>query len=113
MDKYKNKLIVLIFWNKQCNYCKNLLDSINEIYYKHKDVVFLTFTNSDLNGINSLLEDKKYNFPVIKDDEIFNKYLIFNYPTTIILDKNNNIINYIEGEIKTEKLEKIINDNLE
>ena len=121
LEKYQDKTIFLNFWSMRCKLCKEELESIEKLYqeYQNKDVIILTIVSpkeskTTKEEIKIYIEEKKYTFPVLIDEEntTFENYYITSYPNTFII-KNKEIKEKIPGALKYEQLKEEIEKNKE
>lgn len=118
LEKYKGKKVFMIFWSSWCNYCKEELEDIKELYKdtgeNKKDIIFLTFNDEDGKSLEDIIKEREYKFPVINDKVIFYKYFIRAVPTMYLIDGNGKVVQSIIGKVERENLEKLIeNQNYE
>lgn len=118
LEKYKGKKVFMIFWSSWCNYCKEELKDIKELYKdtgeNKKDRIFLTFNNEDEKNLEGIIKEREYKFPVINDKVIFYKYFVRAVPTMYLINEDGKVVQSIIGKIERENLEKLIeNQNYE
>lgn len=110
LQDYREKKVILFFWQIWCPACVEELEEINELYKElgnnEKDVILLSLTKPKIEGEQEKKQEKdkkideiidyingeNYKFPVLFDEErtVFNEFGITSYPTTIILDEEGN-----------------------
>ena len=103
IDLNKNKLdikdislngkpILIHFWSTWCPTCKIEASNIQTISEKYN--VLTIAVNSSDDNIKEYLKNNNLNFKVINDKNTFyaNKFNITVYPTTLIYDKNKDLI---------------------
>ena len=129
LSDYKGKVVFLNFWATWCPPCKMEMPDIEALYKEYglnkEQVVFLgvanpksaTFTNTretDKKGVIKFLEDNKYTFPVVFDEDgkIYEQYNISALPTTFLIDKNGNIYGYAPGMLSKDVMESAIEQAL-
>ena len=104
----KNKVVFLNFWATWCGPCKMEIPEIIELYkeMKPQGVVFLGVSldrdkseDAIVTKINKFVQDKKINYTnFIGNEKIVNEYGgIRSIPTTLIIDKEGNVIETIVG----------------
>jgi cytochrome c biogenesis protein CcmG, thiol:disulfide interchange protein DsbE len=96
--------VILDFWSTWCKPCVKVLPKIQEMYdeYSENGLVVLGI-NQD--GPRSLSKVAPFSnllgltFPVLldKDQEVVRKYQVSGFPTTILLDKEGNVVETIRG----------------
>jgi thiol-disulfide isomerase/thioredoxin len=116
LEKQKNQMTIIVFWAKWCGICKKELKILDKIYQEKK--------SQGLEIIGISIDDKE-NFEDVKkisDKLSFSNGFYFDakkisfeipksIPTTYFLDKNQQIIKVIQGEIDEDEIEKIIMEN--
>ena len=65
--------------------------------------------------VGQLLEDNGYTFPVVMDltGEILSAYGISAFPTTFMIDSNNNVYGYVPGALTGDIMESIIQQTID
>jgi thiol-disulfide isomerase/thioredoxin len=116
LAQQKNQMTIIVFWAKWCGICKKELKILDKIYQEKK--------SQGLEIIGISIDDKE-NFEDVKkisDKLSFSNGFYFDakkisfeipksIPTTYFLDKNQQIIKVIQGEIDEDEIEKIITEN--
>jgi len=93
----KGKVIFINLWATWCPPCIHEMPSINELRKTFKDNDDLVFLMVDLDGeieiTKKFMERKKYDLPVhVPNSKIPSELFSGSIPTTIIIDKQNNIV---------------------
>ena len=113
-EDYKDKTVILHFWQTDCIACRNELKEL-KVVYKHynqnkDEVILLSIVSPELehkkkSTIIDFIEQKKINFPVLIDEtgEFFEKFEIISYPSTFIV-KESTLELTIPGATTKEKL---------
>ena len=95
LKNLNGKTLVLNFWFIAGDASKTLMPALNDIYelYKNnKDVIFLSFCNNQKQEIEDFLKTTPYKFNIVDDARsLAQRYKVKSYPTTIVVDKNNQI----------------------
>jgi len=88
-----NKPILIHFWSTWCPTCKIEASNIQTIS-EHYNVLTIAVNSKDDKNIKKYLKENSLNFKFINDKNSFyaKKFNISAYPTTLIYDKNKNII---------------------
>lgn len=88
-----DKPILVHFWATWCPICKVEAPNIEEISKKYNVLTIAVQSGSD-EEIKKYLEDNNLHFKVINDNNAFysNKYNIKVFPTTLIYNKDKNLI---------------------
>ncbi|MEG0772236.1 cytochrome c biogenesis protein/redoxin [Clostridium sp.] len=119
---YKGKVVFLNFWATWCPPCREEMPHIEELYKEYnkneEDIVILgvAIPNVGREGstedIKNFLQNEGYTFPVVFDEDakLLNKYFINAFPTTFIIGKEGNVINYIPGAMDKETMRAVISE---
>ena len=113
-EDYKDKTVILHFWQTDCIACRNELKELKEVYKHYNqnkdEVILLSIVSPELehkkkSTIIDFIEQKKINFPVLIDEtgEFFEKFEIISYPSTFIV-KDSTLELTIPGATTKEKL---------
>ena len=88
-----NKPILVHFWATWCPTCKLEASNIQAVSQNY-NIITIAVQSGDDNKIKKYLQENNLDFKVINDKNAFyaNKYNIKVYPTTLIYDKNKNLI---------------------
>lgn len=120
LSNYKGKTIFLNFWATWCPPCREEMPYIDELYKEYNknndDVVILGVASPNLGRegdqehIEKFLEDEGYTFPVVFDDggSLVYQYGISAFPSTLIIDKEGYINQYVPGAMNKETMKYII-----
>lgn len=97
LHSLKGKVVFINLWATWCPPCIQEMPSINELSKTFKDNDNLVFLMVDVDGniekTKKWMKDKKFDLPVhVFDGEIPRDIFSGSIPTTIIVDKQNNII---------------------
>jgi peroxiredoxin len=113
LSQFKGKVVVLNFFTFFCGPCRDEMPDLNKIYNDHKGkgLQFLGIAlSSDPTQIRFLVKQLGLNYPVlIGNDKVSDAYgSISVVPTTVIIDKQGNIVQKIEGTRKKATFEQMI-----
>jgi len=88
-----NKPIMLHFWATWCPICKAEIDNIQRVSKNYQVITIAVKSGSD-EDIQKYLSKHNLDFKVINDNEanLAREFGIGIYPTTIIYDKNKNLV---------------------
>jgi len=97
LHSLKGKVVFINLWATWCPPCIHEMPSINELRKTFKDNKDLVFLMVDVDGkiekSKEWMKKKKFDLPVhVPDGEIPRELFTGSIPTTIIVDKQNNII---------------------
>lgn len=97
LSELKGKVVVLDFWATWCGPCLASFPLLQQVYDKYKsnpDVVILalnTWENEEgaerEAKVKKFVEEKKYTFPVLFDENFVYKYGVDGIPTKFVIDK--------------------------
>jgi peroxiredoxin len=107
-ESLKDKTVVLKLWFIGCQKCIEEMPSLNKLFnsYKNrKDIVFLSMALDQNDALRKFLKKRKFDFPVIGDQEDFlkKKLQIDMYPTHIIINKEGRIVKVVNSYEALEK----------
>ena len=107
LSQFKGKVVLLNFFTFFCGPCRDEMPDLNEINNELKGKGFQTFgiaINSDPTQIRFLVKQLGLQYPVlIGNDKVSEAYgNITVVPTTVIIDKQGNIAQRIEGTRKKD-----------
>lgn len=117
---YKGKVVFLNFWATWCPPCRMEMPDIEEVYKERgknaEDVIILGVAGPNLGREGSkeeiieFLKEEGYTYPVVFDEtgDIMATYSIQSLPTTFIIDRDGNIVDYVLGAMSKETMENII-----
>ena len=97
LSNFRGKVVVLDFWATWCPPCRASLSFFENIHKKYKDkglvVVGVSVDMSD-RVVKKFVESKGLTYLILldKDNLVSDLYNVFSIPTTIIIDKNGNIV---------------------
>mgnify|MGYP003877714903 FL=1 len=97
LSNFRGKVVVLDFWATWCPPCRASLPFFENIHKKYKDkglvVVGVSVDMSD-RVVKKFVESKGLTYLILldKDNLVSDLYNVFSIPTTIIIDKNGNIV---------------------
>lgn len=101
----KGKVVILNFWATWCPPCREEMPSMEMLYRKFKDQgLVILAVNVEKDGaklVQSFLQRSPYTFPILLDDdaEVQNRYKVFRFPETFIIDRNGNVVEKVVGAI--------------
>jgi thiol-disulfide isomerase/thioredoxin len=97
LSELKGKVVVIDFWATWCGPCIASFPFLQKVYEKYKsnpDVVILALntweneTGAEREAkVKKFMEEKKFTFPVLFDDNFVYKYGVDGIPTKFIIDK--------------------------
>lgn len=120
LSSLKGKVVFINFWATWCPPCIHEMPSINELKQSFKgndDIIFLMVdVDNNIQKSTAFMEDNKYDLNVyVPASEIPSNYLAGSIPTTVILDKNGDMVARMEGgrDYKNPEIIKALNELVE
>ncbi len=112
LEEYKDKPIVILFWQANNTKSVELLKSINSKYEEYKDkIVFLPVSMTDgktesIESVENFLSISEITIPMYYDldKDAASIYNITEVPTFVFVKKDNTILNKKEGNISEDAL---------
>ena len=123
LSQFDGEPVVLNFWFPSCPPCVAEMPDFEQAYQKYKGDG-LRMIGVQLLGLDTaedgqkFVEDLNVNYMLGPDrqgdssGEILKNYQIQGFPTTIFIDKNQNIVRTWSGALNLEKLEELIQEIL-
>ncbi|SDN58706.1 Thiol-disulfide isomerase or thioredoxin [Tenuibacillus multivorans] len=113
----QGKGVLVNFWSSWCGPCKNEMPEIQKVYdfYKSQglEVLAVNYGESKETIQNFLEDHPTLNFTILlEDDQVSEKYMIANLPTTYFINKDGEIVNRYMGELNEEQLHVFVNEIL-
>jgi len=102
LSDLKGKVVFINFWATWCPPCIHEMPSINTLrqgFKDNKNIIFLMVdVDNDIEQSAAFMEENKYDLPLYTaTGEIPPEFLGGSIPTTVILDKNGQIVERLEG----------------
>lgn len=116
LSDYRGKIVFLNFFATWCPPCQEEMPEFEQAYVDYEgDVVFLivdvfTSERTDLAGVKQWWEDGGYTMPMIIDEEgaLQGDYPVRAFPTTFVIDREGDVVGYVEGRINRAMVEQVI-----
>ncbi|MDR0579905.1 MAG: TlpA family protein disulfide reductase [Campylobacteraceae bacterium] len=113
LDEFKDKVIVIRFWEKGCHHCMMEMPKLQELQDEYKDDLAVIGINSynSIEDIKAFQNEYKIDFALLKDDLDISKkrYGVVVVPTMFIINKDGIVKHKIFGMSSWEKSrEKIL-----
>ena len=113
--KKENKLLFIDAYTSWCGPCKSEMASIEEVSKQFKDdIIFLLASDEDTSKIQTFLTENKFDLNFIHLDVPFIDAYIVELPTTILIDRNGQLVLEEEGfriwtqQRNVESLKKLV-----
>ncbi|MCR5617915.1 MAG: TlpA family protein disulfide reductase [Clostridiales bacterium] len=91
-----NELTLINFWEPWCGPCVGEIPDLEELYEEYKDDGLLIIGVYSENGmedeVDEILEDSDVSYPILRYSYDFDIFQTGYVPTTILVDRNGNII---------------------
>ena len=108
LNDYSGKPVYILFFNTTQTESIEMLETLNSVYNTYKDkVVFFTVANiEEKENVQKILQEKSINIPVYYEEGLAasKTYNISAYPTSVIKDKNNSIVNQKAGKLEEDTI---------
>lgn len=110
----RGKVVILNFWASWCEPCKSEMPHFQTYYEQHSEdleILAINYTKKDkVAQVKNFVEQYKLTFPILLDKtgETSILYGAFALPTTIILDREGNIVHEILGPLDEALLEEYV-----
>jgi peroxiredoxin len=113
LDEFKDKVIVIRFWEKGCHHCMVEMPKLQELQDEYANDLAVIGINSynSIEDIKAFQDEYKVTFTLLKDDLDISKkrYGVIVVPTMFIIDKDGTVKHKIFGMSSWEKSkEKIL-----
>ena len=112
----RGKIAIIYFWTNSC--CGDCLKKVEPLYIKNKDkgLAVLAVNEGDNKEIvESYTKANGITFTMLIDEKIrlLKQYQVFGFPSIFILDQNGIIREKILGDMQIEKLQKLVDKQLD
>lgn len=122
LSDYRGKIILLNFWATWCPYCIDEMPDLEALYEAEQekedsDLVILGvaapgFSNEKSEDeVIDFLDENDFLYPNLMDengDVLFKEHGISAYPTTCFIDREGNLIGYVQGALPGEAWPDVI-----
>ncbi|WP_289043322.1 TlpA disulfide reductase family protein [uncultured Olleya sp.] len=95
LSDLKGQVVVLNFWFTKCGPCIKEMPELNNLAedFKNKKVKFLAITFNSKEVVKQFLQDTTFDFDIAPNaNDVITMYGVQSYPTSIVVDKNGNIV---------------------
>ena len=117
LEQQKNQITIIVFFAKWCGICKKELKILDKIYQEKKlkglEVVAISIDDKQnfYDDVKKIADKLSFPAGFYSDAKKISFEIPKSIPTTYFLDKNQQIIKVIQGEIDEDEIEKIIMEN--
>ena len=116
LSGYEGKIVFLNFFATWCPPCQEEMPEFQQAYEDYEgDVVFqiIDVYSSEREGYQQVVDwytDGGYTMPMIIDEEgqLEKDYPVRAFPTTFVIDREGNVLGYLEGAMTREMVDSII-----
>ncbi len=116
LAQQKNQMTIIVFWAKWCGICKRELKILDKIYKDKKsrglEIVGISIDDKEnFEDVKKIADKLSFGNGFYSDAKKISFEIPKSIPTTYFLDKNQQIIKVIQGEIDEDEIEKVITEN--
>lgn len=108
LDSFSGKPVFILFWQVSELDSVEMLKVLNDVYTKYSEkVIFLSVTDlANKTDAQKIVQDNNIQVPIYYEENSAGStaYNVTNYPTAIIKDKNNNIVNQKVGQMEEDTI---------
>ena len=103
LSQFRGKVVLLNFWATWCPPCVEEMPSMEQLHNLFKDQgLVLLAVNIEEDGAKTVphfQRGKNFSFPILLDlaAEVQNRYGVFRFPETFIVDRNGNLVDRLIG----------------
>lgn len=114
LQEHKGKIVILNFWASWCEPCNMEMPHLQDFYEEHQDdveILAVNATNKDrVTEVKKFRNKYQLTFPILLDEsgETSTVFGAFSFPTTIIIDRQGNIVQEVLGPMEKDLLEDVI-----
>ena len=116
LSDYEGKIVFLNFFATWCPPCQEEMPVFQQAYEDYEgDVVFqiIDVYASERDGYQNVIDwytDGGYTMPMIidEDNDLAEFYPVRAFPTTFVIDRDGNVLGYLEGGMSREMVDSIV-----
>lgn len=110
LSKYKGKVVLVNFWATWCAPCVAEVPELVKWQNEHKDelqILGITYPPASLRKIRRFVRDHGINYPIVLGSKATKRLFepSDNLPITVIIDREGNIVDRIDGVIFMDEFE--------
>lgn len=110
LSKYKGKVVLVNFWATWCAPCVAEVPELVKWQNEHKDelqILGITYPPASLRKIRRFVRDHGINYPIVLGSKATKRLFepSDNLPITVIIDRDGNIVDRIDGVIFMDEFE--------
>ena len=110
LEELRGKVVLLNFWATWCTPCRIELPYIEALHreFSEKGLVVLGVNSEPAWRAAHFFEERGFSFPSLVDigEQVARKYAVRSLPTTIVINRNGNISNYLVGMHREQRLRR-------
>lgn len=117
LSDYVGQTVVINFWGIWCPYCVQEMPAFHTAAQEYTDVVFLMINTSQNLGheapedIYEFLDENKLSFDtIVLNDTVAANYGIRSFPSTLVINKDGYVTDYVKGAISYNLLTQMIDN---
>jgi len=105
LAEHKGKLVLLHFWATWCMPCRVEMPGLESVWQQYKDKGLVILAASVDEGSKGRVEKYKQifelSFPILLDpeSEVNDLYKVTNMPTSVLIDREGQIVSYVSGTV--------------
>lgn len=111
LEKNKGKVVVVNFFGTWCTPCRKETPHFVSIYDKYKDKNFVIIgvaVDSEVSKVENFVDEFGVTYPTyIANNDLLQRFKVYNIPVSQIIDKNGELVTSKLGEINENLMEKI------
>ncbi len=101
LSDFRGKVVLVNFWAIWCGPCQEEIPELVTLYNNYRDKGFVVLgvsDPSDLKDIKSFVAAHQMDYPIVIDQgPISDEYNVVGFPTSVLIDRNGNIIKKYSG----------------
>lgn len=110
LSKYKGKVVLVNFWATWCAPCVAEVPELVKWQNEHKDelqIIGITYPPASLRKVRGFVRDHGINYPILLGSKATKRLFepSDNLPITVIIDRDGNIVDRIDGVIFVDEFE--------
>ncbi|RAL25991.1 thiol-disulfide oxidoreductase ResA [Thermoflavimicrobium daqui] len=117
LSQLRGKAVMLNFWGTWCEPCRSEMPAMQSMYSKYKnkgfEILAINIAETDI-AVSNFKEQYQLGFPILMDKsrDVVRLYKIKPLPSSVFIDPQGKVKNFIEGPLDTSQLELYINQIL-
>lgn len=112
LARMRGSVVLVNFWATWCEPCRQELPQLQQLYERHSDdgLVVLGVSDEDPGKARQYLEEHGIGYPSLHDaaGSVMQSYQIGSMPTSLIIDRDGQLLQRMEGYTPTSAFEKAL-----